>query len=366
MKPDTAPDMGKSAQGTGTAPLVSVVMPVHNAGRYLPAAIDSILGQSLADIELIAIDDGSSDGSWATVRAFAARDPRIRTARHPENRGIVDTLNTGLELARGNFIARMDADDIALPERLRRQVSYMSANNIDFSGCWTRTIGNGRSRIMRFPVTDTQFKTTLLFQTPFAHPTLMMRRSLLDTGVRYRSRARHAEEYDLAVALATRARMGNLPEPLLLYRIHPGQVSATSRKRQLEAAADVRRAALKVLGVAATEEEAWIHGRTRYPTAVQSIEELAAFRRWLEHLATSYRSDEAACRIVAEQWLRIAIRSTGLGPAALNEFRRSWLAQQYRPSRKQWIDLTLAALVRLRYGGGLYRLLERFSVSPGF
>src|SRR5437868_1739700 len=112
------------AMHTHATPLVSVVMPLYNAAVYLPAALDSILAQTLRDFELIVVDDGSRDRSPAILRRYQSRDPRLRVISRP-NTGIVGALNDGLAVSRGEFIARMDADDISLPERFEKQVTYL-------------------------------------------------------------------------------------------------------------------------------------------------------------------------------------------------------------------------------------------------
>src|SRR4051794_24772902 len=105
-------------------PPISVLLAVYNGGRYLRAAVDSILTQTFTDFEFIIIDDGSTDGSLATLREFAQRDPRINLVSRP-NKGLTVTLNEGIALARGEFLARMDADDIALPQRFEKQIAYL-------------------------------------------------------------------------------------------------------------------------------------------------------------------------------------------------------------------------------------------------
>src|SRR5262245_14197402 len=109
---------------TETTPAISVLMPIYNAGRFLPAAVESVLAQTFADFELIAIDDGSRDGSSEVLAQLAARDPRIRVFAQ-ENRGIVATLNRALELARAPLVARMDADDLSRPDRFAKQIAFL-------------------------------------------------------------------------------------------------------------------------------------------------------------------------------------------------------------------------------------------------
>ncbi|RMD80520.1 MAG: glycosyltransferase, partial [Chloroflexi bacterium] len=205
-----------------TSPLVSVLMPVFNAERYVAEAIESILRQSFQDFEFIIIDDGSTDGSLDILKRYAARDPRIRLVSR-ENRGLVATLNEGIELARGQWVARMDADDIALPERLALQVRHLEATKADFCGGAVACFGDWRA-LWRYPLTHEACEVRLLFGVPFAHPTVMGRREVFDR-LRYQPEFVFAEDYDLwQRAWAAGYRLVNVPEIVLRYRVHAAQI----------------------------------------------------------------------------------------------------------------------------------------------
>jgi glycosyltransferase involved in cell wall biosynthesis len=126
-------------------PLVSVVLPVYNAQRYVAAALESVLGQSMSDLEVIAIDDGSSDGSLAEMERIAAADARVRLVSRP-NRGLVATLNEGVAAAGGEWIARMDADDVSLPERFATQLDFMQSARVDVCGSAVANFGAAPAR----------------------------------------------------------------------------------------------------------------------------------------------------------------------------------------------------------------------------
>jgi len=223
-------------------PLVSVVLPVHDGERFLAAAMDSILQQTYRHLELIVIDDGSTDGSAALAASYS--DPRVRLVRNGRNLGLVATLNHGLDLARGEFIARMDADDVALPERLALQVQRMLAepelvvlgtdiSYVDEAGSTLRAPG-------ALPCGPALVRWRLLRGTGLYHPTVMIRRSALGAE-RYLSEFVHAEDYELWLRLSRRHRLDNLPGRLLQHRRHGGSVSARSLDTQLESAARVLR-----------------------------------------------------------------------------------------------------------------------------
>lgn len=215
------------------APLISVALPVYNGERHLPEALDSILAQTLRDFELIAIDDGSTDGSLAILREYERRDSRVRVITR-ENKGLSSTLNEGIDLARGAWVARMDADDIALPHRFKRQFEWLRKTGADIVGSWIQPFGTWDRRPVKHATTDEAIKVEMLFGSPFAHPSVMMKTDLV-RRLRYDPAWDGAEDYDLWERAARAGwRMGNVPEVLLYYRQHPSQSSITRRRRQDE------------------------------------------------------------------------------------------------------------------------------------
>lgn len=206
-------------------PLVSVVMPVHNGGRYLDAAIDSIRAQSLTELELILIDDGSTDGSGERMQAHAAADPRLSVLRIPHS-GVATALNTGLAAARAPLIARMDADDIALPQRMQCQLAAMHARpEVAALGTGIEAIdADGRVTGSAMPGGDpAEIRAALLRANCLHHPTVMMRRDIVLAAGGYRPIFTAAEDYDLWLRLSEHHDLSNLPDLLLRYRGHAGQ-----------------------------------------------------------------------------------------------------------------------------------------------
>ncbi|WP_322964778.1 glycosyltransferase family 2 protein [Sphingomonas fuzhouensis] len=212
-----------------TSPRITVALSVHNNAPFLAAALDSMLAQSFGDFELLVVNDGSTDASRAIIDDYAARDPRVR-AIHQPNRGLIASLNLMIAEARGEYIARMDGDDIALPERFARQIAFLDAHP-DHGVVGSRVIAmreNGEDRIERpidHPVSTEAVHAALESGPLLCHPSVMMRRSLLMAVGGYRAAYRHCEDYDLWLRLAERTRMANLPERLLRYRYSDTQVS---------------------------------------------------------------------------------------------------------------------------------------------
>jgi hypothetical protein len=212
---------------TGTTPAISVLMPVYNAGRFLPAALDSILAQTFTDFELIAIDDGSRDGSAGVLQEFATRDARIRVFAQ-ENRGIVATLNRALELARAPLVARMDADDLSRSDRFAKQIAYLrqhpevaavsgAMDVIDDDGTYRRTDV--------FPTLPGAIESELIHRNCFCHAPVMARTGVLRSVGGYRRNVQYAEDYDLWLRMSEVARLANLPDVLYSVRMHPVTIS---------------------------------------------------------------------------------------------------------------------------------------------
>jgi len=215
-------------------PHITVVLPVRNGARWLGEALDSVIVQSLPDWELLAIDDGSTDATPAILAAFAGRDARIRPIRQ-EALGLVAALNRGVEGARGSLLARLDADDRALPERFARQARYLEQNaDVGLLGTWANRIDEqGRPRGRITPATaPEELARVLMRSNPFVHSSVMFRVELARRLGSFRPAFRAAEDYDLWLRIAEHAKTANVPEPLVDYRWHDENVTHRNAIRQ--------------------------------------------------------------------------------------------------------------------------------------
>lgn len=225
-------------------PRISVLMPVRDGQRWLGEAIASIANQTLTDFELVIVDDGSVDDTPRILAERAKADARIRVIRQ-ERLGLVAALNRGLSEARGELIARLDADDLSFPQRLARQSEYLDNHpQIGLLGSWADTIGE-RGTITGALQPRTDDLATLLMRTnPFVHSSVMVRRSALQKAGAYRAAFGGAEDYDLWLRLSEIAGIAILPERLLAYRVHSDSVTASARVRQMFSTRLAQRAAL--------------------------------------------------------------------------------------------------------------------------
>ncbi len=306
-------------------------MTVYNGRRYVGEAIESILGQPFRDFELLIINDGSRDDSLAVIRRYS--DDRIRVIDQQPNQGIRAVLNRGLREARTDYIAIMDQDDVAHPQRLEQQVAFMETHpDVGLCGTDIEVFGERSmpSWIRHFESDALQI--ALLFENPFCHPSVILRRQTLAAHQLDYPDFPYAEEYALWVKLSRHARVANLPEKLLRYRTHAQQVSQSKNDIQCRSTEQILLEQLRYLGIDATRRDLIVH---KMLGAV--FNPLPRYRQRLEQWTTR---------------LRAANRDRAVYPAEV--FAQQ--VQQRLHDCVQLNDRTLAALPLLR------RLAWQFAV----
>jgi glycosyltransferase involved in cell wall biosynthesis len=208
-------------------PIVSVLLPVYNGKDYLDAAVQSILDQTYADFECIIINDGSRDRSTAIINKY--NDARIRVY-HQENQGLAATLNRAISLARGEYLARQDQDDISLPQRFEKQVAFLETHpDYGMVGTWAEIVSGDHKtdRAHKHPADNLTLKFELLFNNPFVHSSMMIRKSVFEKIGPYSTDATRQppEDYELWSRIARTFEVANIPEILLVYREVPKSMS---------------------------------------------------------------------------------------------------------------------------------------------
>jgi len=228
--------VGMATHLTATGPRVSVLLVVRNAAAWVGEAVESLLTQGFGDFELLIYDDGSTDASPEALERVAGRDPRVRLHRE-EARGLTVWLRRGVEEARGDLIARMDADDVCHPERLERQVAFLDAHPECVALGSDALLVDPECRPIRrlgVRLRHEEIEAELLGGRGDAllHPASMFRRADALAVGSYRTRFRVSQCLDLFLRLGERGRLANLPEPLLRYRQHPDKVSGARKGEQ--------------------------------------------------------------------------------------------------------------------------------------
>ncbi len=219
-------------------PLVSVVLPVYNAEQYIEEALLSVINQTWTNLEVIVIDDGSTDNTASLISAVMKIDQRVKLVQLQRG-GIVTALNQGVARAKGEYIARMDADDICHPERFAKQISFLAKNNLDLCGCNVETFGASKG-IKTYPLSHDEIVTNLCtYGKSIAHPTVMAKARVFK-AFPYSSCYPNAEDYALwlDIALNSEFKLGNCQGLLLKYRVHANQVSKEKKSSQVESTAN--------------------------------------------------------------------------------------------------------------------------------
>lgn len=217
-------------------PKVTVLMSVYNRSKYLEEAIDSILSQTLMSFEFIIIDDGSTDGTWDILTEYADQDQRIALVQNRKNLGLSQSLNKGLVLAQGNYIARQDADDVSMPERLAAQTGYFEQQpRVGLLGTANYVINSqGQQRaVHRHPETDMEIRWQMLFHNAFCHSSVMFRREFLNReSLFYKENLPCSQDYELWSRMLQQTAAANLKLPLVAWRKSDGAISTTRREEQ--------------------------------------------------------------------------------------------------------------------------------------
>lgn len=253
-------------------PQVSILMPVYRTAPFLREAMDSMLEQTFADFELIALDDCSPDNAEEILDTY--HDPRIVRYKGERNEGLANVLNVGVKMAQGKYIARMDSDDISLPNRLQTQVDYLERHpDIDLVSAGMQLFGAGEGIWIR-ELNPEKVKINALFHSPVLHPTSVWRKSSFELhGLHFHQETVPAEDYDLWTrALLNGLRLVNLPEVLYQYRIHPGQATKQTEKISAKTR-EVQLAYLKAALPSLSEEAAQAFPKKLWPVFFANLKD---------------------------------------------------------------------------------------------
>jgi glycosyltransferase involved in cell wall biosynthesis len=330
-------------------PKISVLMPVYNGERYLKQAIDSILSQTFRDFEFLIINDGSTDATVEIITSYT--DTRIRLIHNDTNLGLIATLNRGLDLAYGEYIARMDCDDISLPKRLAKQVSFMDRNSdVGICGTWIQFIGS--NRIKKYPLTHEAIKCNLLFDSSMAHPSVMIRKGMLiKHNLYYEINYQDAEDYKLWTRCVDVFKLANIPEVLVKYRLHVDQASKRNEHIQFKTRFQIHAEYLSLLYSINPENKDSVNKLLFLSYYVPSIDMLVQGHELLCRLYYENRrklifSEHEFNALLAERWFELCNASSSLGYSVWLHYLRSELRQASNLSLKQELKLLLKCLLR--------------------
>lgn len=330
-------------------PKISVLMSVYNGEKYLCEAIESILNQTFKDFEFLIINDGSTDKTGKILESY--EDSRIRIINNKENIGLTKSLNKGLKLAKGKYIARMDADDISLPKRFEKQVKFMDKNSeIAVCGTWLKLIGNNIGDIWKVPSDSETLRSLMLFYPALYHPTTFIRKALLEKyNLRYDESFICSQDYDLWARMAEKLKISNLKEVLLFHRAHPDKAGVIRGKIQVENANKVRLYLIHKLGIYPKRKDFEIHKAISYWRFGSDKEFVGVAESWLKKLIEyneikKVYQESTFSKVLAEKWFFVCDNSACLGLWIWRKFWASSLIIQANLTLKQKIVFALKCI----------------------
>lgn len=345
-------------------PLVSVLMPVYNAAQYVQESIDSILNQTYTNIEFLIYNDGSTDNSAAIVQAAADKDPRIVFYDSNANSGYVSHLNAGLRQAKGKYIARLDADDVAHLERLALQVSYMEAHPaVGLCGSAVRMFGSEGETIVNLPEDDSVIRLTMCLQNAFFHPAVTLRRSvLLKHNLQYRLDYMPTEDYRLWCEMSAVTQLHNLPQVLLNYRIHPHQISRRQTERGQRITGQIRQEQMAQFGIVFNDEQRQafelLNAARNYPHL--KLSEYQKISKFIQQLYSQMQGTKegaaVAYKVLNFQWYEVLKTAARFRPHLLPLLAQHPLGGV----RLSKTDLTLAVKYLVSWRPNLPTYLKRY------
>lgn len=334
-------------------PKVTVLMPVYNGEKYLGEAIESILNQTFTDFEFLIINDGSTDKSIEIIQSY--KDSRIRLIHHEKNFGLIVALNKGLDLAQGEYIVRMDCDDISLPERLKKQVEFMDVHpEIGVCGTKVKAIASKVSFRFGYCVSHDLIKSRLIFEPSIAHASAIFRKNFLKKfSLRYDTRFVRAEDYEFWVRCSDYFPFANIDKVLYLYRLRSEQAKRIYKDIQNKTSNEIRLMQIEKLGINPSEGELELHQNLSTFNFQSSEDFLERTNSWLLKLSyankkNKYYPEPSFSQVLAEKWFHSCNNATKLGIIAWKIYWQSPLVKDIYLEHKQKVKFLIRALTRMK------------------
>ncbi len=350
-------------------PLVSVLIPCYNVENYVVESISSIMDQTYTNLEIVVINDCSTDSTLQKLQELAEEDSRIKIYNNETNLKLIKTLNKGIELCTGKYIARMDADDISFPERIEKQVLFLErSTDYDVVSTMFYTFRTGKSKHNLYvnPKTHEELQAYLLFRSGICHPAVMIRKTLFtELGLRFEEEYLHVEDYALWSKAIYCTKLANIGEPLLYYRVHESQVSTLNEKKQIENKKEVFKIHCEKLGLPSDPDNLEVYASVAECIPSQSslayIDKCESFMKHLldKNIQQKFCSPQYLERILSLHWIRICANSQ-LGSKVLNKCFNSSLYNKKYYSKKDMLILYIKCIFKMEYKRSFwYKLVFR-------
>jgi glycosyltransferase involved in cell wall biosynthesis len=327
---------------------VSVVLPVYNVASHIRQTIDSLLQQTFQDFELLVLDDCSTDDTAAQVQAID--DPRLKLVRNPRNLGRAGTDNAALAYVRGQYLAKMDGDDLCHPERLARQVAYLDQYpEVNVVGSYMQNFG-ASTYLNRYPAQPTDAQVLTLFTLPTGNPSAMLRTSLFTQyGMRYDAALRQTEDYDFCARYIRQLRIATIQEALIQYRVPQHTRKKDILSERASVSDEVREQLLRQWGLPCTTRELQVHNAIAMLERSIGDVTLAEVEAWLRKLI-SFNDEQplfdpkALRRGLGERWFEVCYTYPQRRLSGPRQFGSSPLAAYVSLTNQQRLKFLLKAV----------------------
>jgi len=351
-------------------PLVSILMPCYNVGQYVEEAVGSILEQTYRNIEIVAINDSSTDDTGEILRQLAAKDNRVKVYENEENFKLIRTLNKGVLLCNGDYVARMDADDIALPERIEKEVRFLEDNpdhDIVSTLFYAFPSGKPNKKSLHLnPLRDDELRAYLLFKSGICHPAVMIRKRVFtELKLSFEQEYLHVEDYALWSKAIYKTKLANIGEPHLLYRVHPTQVSSLNEALQTENKKKVFAVHCKEWGLSTTSDNLDTYAAVAETILSKpSLIELKKCEKFMLSLIDinkkrHFCNQQYLEMMLSLHWLRLCANSR-LGLKVVKHLKTSKLYRKECYSVQDMVILYAKCLFRMEYRKShIYKIIFR-------
>lgn len=330
---------------------LTVIIPIYNGINFLFESVNILLKINKTNFYILLIDDGSTDGSYEYLKNI--HDERIILLKNNENKGLIYTLNKAISITNTKYIARLDADDIILPDRLEKQVIFMENNpEVVMAGTWAVSFGDVKETTVGYATDNNTLKSQLLFYCPFIHPTIILRTAILKkNNLFYDNDYPHAEDYELWTRLQKYGKIANIPEVLVKRRIHKEQITKLKSAEMLTSTLKIYEKQLSALNIFPTQEELNIHySVTRTHSEKITLAYLQKIDDWLTKIYKANAQHKAypepeLINYLKEIWLKNMAGYTYFGLPFFNLFSKAILSiykdYSYWQKIKFWIKCVL-------------------------
>lgn len=351
-------------------PLVSILIPCYNVEEYVEESLSSILNQTYSNLEIIAINDCSTDNTGEILNYIATKDKRVKVITNDVNLKLINTLNKGIEFCNGEYIARMDADDISLPTRIEKEVLFLEKNKdhdiVSTQFYAFRSENPSRRDLNHSPTLDKELRAYLLFRSGICHPAVMMRKRMFtELEMKFESEYLHVEDYAFWSEAVYKTKLANLSEPLLLYRVHKHQISSLHEDLQTENKKKVYKIHCRHLGLPVDDDYIDVYASVAECVPAHSsfsyLDKCEAFMLSLVKL----NEEKPFCdtvylqKLLSLYWLRLCANSR-LGLKVISYMKRSPLYIKENYTSKDFAIFYTKCTFRLKYKKSLiYKLAFR-------